>query len=84
MEKICSKYSCFKRDFLGAPIWRALKALQEGKTSPSLNCEIPYRKDEKYWIVAGKNDVTVAFSLNFDNKTDKALARIFLLVRMES
>lgn len=26
-----------------------------------------------------KNDVTVAFSLNFDNATDKALARIFLL-----
>lgn len=42
--------------------------------------EIPYRTDEKYWVVAAKTEVTVSFALNFDNVTDKALARIFLLV----
>jgi hypothetical protein len=26
-EELCMKFSCFKKDFLGAPIWRALKAL---------------------------------------------------------
>ena len=38
-----------------------------------------YRTDEKYWVLAGPKDVTVSFALNFDNSTDKALARIFLL-----
>lgn len=48
-----------------------------GKASDS--CEIPYRNDEKYWVIASKPEVTVSFALNFDNVTDKALARIFLL-----
>jgi hypothetical protein len=44
------------------------------------SCEINYRSDEKYWVVANKTEVTVSFGLQFDNATDKALARIFLLV----
>lgn len=47
--------------------------------NPKDQCEIPYRSDEKYWVTTGKADVTVSFSLNFENPTDKALARIFLL-----
>lgn len=30
-------------------------------------------------MIANKSEVTVSFALNFDNPTDKALARIFLL-----
>ena len=73
------KFSQFKKDFLGAPIRRALKALQAGAGNPAHTCEIPYRNDEKYWVVASKDEVTVSFAMNFDNTTDKALARIFLL-----
>jgi Arp2/3 complex, 34 kD subunit p34-Arc len=51
-----------------------------GAGNPNLTCEISYRVDEKYWVIASKNEVTIAFALNFDNATDKALARIFLLV----
>jgi actin related protein 2/3 complex, subunit 2 len=40
---------------------------------------LPYRADEKYWVVSEKDSVTVSFSLQFDNQTDRALARIFLL-----
>eukprot|EP00350_Pseudokeronopsis_sp_OXSARD2_P012433 CAMPEP_0170543344 /NCGR_PEP_ID=MMETSP0211-20121228/2487_1 /TAXON_ID=311385 /ORGANISM="Pseudokeronopsis sp., Strain OXSARD2" /LENGTH=238 /DNA_ID=CAMNT_0010846683 /DNA_START=327 /DNA_END=1043 /DNA_ORIENTATION=+ len=79
LDEICMKFSCFKRDFLGAPIRRALKNLQHGQGNPDHSCEIPYRADEKYWVLATKGEVTIAFSLNFDNATDKALARIFLL-----
>jgi len=25
VDEICAKFSCFKKDFLGAPIYRALK-----------------------------------------------------------
>jgi actin related protein 2/3 complex subunit 2 len=73
------KFSCFKRDFLGAPIRRALLALKNGTAKQSDSCEIPYRSDEKYWVIASQKEVTVSFALNFDNVTDKALARIFLL-----
>lgn len=52
--------------------------------SASFNCEIGYRVDEKYWVIASKNEVTIAFALNFDNATDKALARIFLLVSINA
>ena len=77
---------------MGAPIRRALRGLHKGiyyfikprfligATDPSFNCELGYRSDEKYWVMAGKAEVTVAFALNFDNTTDRALARIFLLV----
>lgn len=78
-EAICLKFSQFKKDFLGAPIRRALKALQAGAGNPAHSCEIPYRNEEKYWVVASKDEVTVSFAMHFDNVTDKALARIFLL-----
>ena len=73
------KFSCFKRDFIGAPIRKALIALKGGKVTPNESCQISYRSDEKYWVIATNNEVSVSFSLNFDNPTDKALARIFLL-----
>ncbi len=78
-EEICQKFSCFKKDFLGAPIWRALKSLKAGAGQPTDSCELSYRLDEKYWVVSTKNEVTVSFALQFDNQTDRALARIFLL-----
>ena len=43
-------------------------------------CEIPYRKDEKYWITspeAGSASFYIAF--NFGNPTDISMARIMLL-----
>jgi hypothetical protein len=33
-------------------------------------------------VISAKPEVTVSFALNFDNPTDKALARIFLLVTL--
>lgn len=78
------KFSCFKRDFIGAPIRRALMNLKTGEGKSTDTCEIPYRSDEKYWVIASKPEVTVSFSLQFDNVTDKALARIFLLEFVDS
>lgn len=78
-EEICMKFSCFKKDFLGAPIRRALKQLASPGGVASGACELPYRCDEKYWVVSAKGEVTISFALQFDNQTDRALARIFLL-----
>jgi hypothetical protein len=33
VDEICLKFSCFKKDFLGAPIRRALKSLRAGTYS---------------------------------------------------
>jgi hypothetical protein len=38
-----------------------------GAGNPKDNCEIPYRSDEKYWVIANKTEVTVSFALQFDN-----------------
>ena len=62
-EDICMKFSQFKKDFLGAPIRRALKALKTGAGNPAHSCEIPYRNEEKYWVVASKDEVTVSFAM---------------------
>ena len=42
-------------------------------------CQIDYRKEEKYWVFGSDKDVNVTFEVSFDNETDRALARIFLL-----
>ncbi len=78
------KFSCFKRDFIGAPIRRALLALQKGDAASVKACEINYRSDEKFWVISSKSEVTVSFSLQFDNPTDRALARVFLLEFVDS
>jgi hypothetical protein len=68
VDEVCLKFSQFKKDFLGAPIRRALKHLKASNTgNPSHSCEIPYRIDEKYWVVSEKDGVSVSFSLQFDN-----------------
>jgi hypothetical protein len=46
---------------------RALKELQAGAGNPQHSCQINYRSDEKYWVMAGKSEITISFSLNFDN-----------------
>lgn len=62
-EEICMKFSCFKKDFLGAPIRRALIPLKAGQGNPADSCELAYRIDEKYWVVAAKGEVTISFGL---------------------
>ena len=68
----------FKRNFLGAPIRQAMKASIAGK--PFTPAEIPYRQDEKYWVInPAKDEVQVFFAINFPDEVDQALARVMLL-----
>ena len=77
-EEIANKFACFKRDFMGAPIWSAMKAIQNG-TEPPKPCQIDYRKNEKYWVFPDKKDVSVTFEVQFSSIEDISLGRIFLL-----
>ena len=78
VDEISTKIAKFKRDFIGAPVRRALLDVKAGKTTTP--CEIPYRKDEKYWIVSGgAGSASFYISFNFGNQTDISMARIMLL-----
>jgi len=75
---VATKIAKFKRDFIGAPIRRALLQIQKGVAVST--CEIPYRKDEKYWITSqapGEASFYIAF--NFETANDIQLARIMLV-----
>ena len=77
-EKIATRISMFKRNFLGAPIRLAMKSALSGK--PCAAAIIPYRQDEKYWVFVTEGDsVQVFFALNFVDTIDKELARVILL-----
>lgn len=77
-EKITDDYanriSCFKRDYVGAPIYAAMKAALKGEKFEPV--EVPYRSDEKYWVFSDKSEVTVVYGLNFHTDLEKVLARI--------
>jgi len=78
VDEISTKIAKFKRDFIGAPVRRALLDVKAGKNTP--NCEIPYRKDEKYWITCPESgSASFYISFNFGNSTDISMARIMLL-----
>jgi hypothetical protein len=59
-EAIANKFSCFKRDFLGAPIRKAMKKLL-AKENDFKACQIEYRKQEMFWVTGTDKDVTCTF-----------------------
>ena len=68
-DKIATKFSQFKRDFLGAPIRKAMNMVLQGKNGFEA-CQIDYRKDERFWVFGSSEDVSCTFEVNFDNITD--------------
>jgi hypothetical protein len=77
-EKVANRFACFKRDFMGAPIWKAIQDILQGK-EPGKPCQIDYRKDESFWVFPAKDEVSVSFEVNLGSTEDQQLARIFLL-----
>jgi len=82
-DKIAAKFSVFKRDYLSSPIRAAMYAVSKGTTPPK-PCQIPYRKEEKFWVFPEGKDLSVVFEVNFDSIVDVTLARIFLLELKDS
>ena len=78
VEAIAERFAKFKRDFVGAPIRNAMKKALAGEQFAP--CEVPYRKNEKYWLLQpDKNEVQVIFSVNYEDKTEQALARVMMI-----
>ena len=78
-EEIANKFAQFKRDFVGAPIRKAMKGVLDKSNGSFKPCQIDYRKDERFWVFGSNDDARVIFEVNFTSIEDQALARIFLL-----
>jgi hypothetical protein len=61
-DKIATKFAQFKRDFLSAPIRKAMNYVLEkkGNFQP---CQVDYRKNEKFWVFGSPEDVAVTFEI---------------------
>jgi hypothetical protein len=59
----------FKRDFLGAPIRKAMKHIL-AKNDGFAACQIDYRKDERYWVFGTASDVRCIFEVNLATEED--------------
>lgn len=69
IEPIAERLSLFKMEFMSAPIRHAFNQCLKGTTIEPL--EVPYREDEKYWVIThNANETQVYFSVNFKNDTD--------------
>jgi hypothetical protein len=49
-EVIANKFACFKRDFISAPIRKAMNNVLKG-VKDFEPCQIDYRKKEKFWVM---------------------------------
>lgn len=70
--------SKIKRHLLSGPIDRAFTALAAKTPAKSSVVVINYRKTESFFVCPASSKVTVVFLVDFDDVTDKALARVFL------
>jgi phosphopantetheinyl transferase (holo-ACP synthase) len=68
-DVIANKFACFKRDFMGAPIWATMQDILN-KKDPKKPCQINYRADERFWVFPSKEEVSVTFEVNLGSKED--------------
>jgi actin related protein 2/3 complex subunit 2 len=76
--------SNLKMYVMSGPVDRALTALASKSSSTAAPVVINYRKDESFFVCPAASKVTVIFLIDFDDVTDKALARVFLQEFAES
>lgn len=77
-DQLTSRVTQFKRDFMSAPIRKALLSAGEGNEVQA--CCIHYRPKEKYWILPTKpGEMTLCYSINFETPDEIALVRVMLL-----
>ena len=77
-EEVAEKWSSVKSEFMGAPIRKALIDVRE-ESKENYLMEIPYRRDEKYWVRKQDTNAIVYYNINFTDPTDIALAKIFCI-----
>jgi hypothetical protein len=70
-----------KRHIYAQPFEHVFAQIDAGKAVTEI-LDIPYRGDERTFITSqGKDRVTVVYSINFKDKDDIILGKVFLSVR---
>ncbi|KAJ8608887.1 hypothetical protein CTAYLR_005290 [Chrysophaeum taylorii] len=75
-----------KRNLVGAPLMKAFNALKSGTAKSFEPLEIPWRQTESIFVQSGPDPanplnydrITVIFSIDFPEESDRAYCRIFL------
>ncbi|KAG4082883.1 P34-Arc-domain-containing protein [Neocallimastix lanati (nom. inval.)] len=75
-DALYKKFSLLKRNLLAAPFEKAFIAQENKETTEIM--EIPYRNNESIFVFALQDHVTVIFSTEFKEDTDKIFGRVFL------
>ncbi|TDH68286.1 hypothetical protein CCR75_003225 [Bremia lactucae] len=72
------RLSVIKRNILAAPFEQCFAALQSGNASTLGAVQIPFRRNETVYVLPQADRIVIVYSVCFDDKTDQAIARVFL------
>nr|CCA15961.1 peptidase putative [Albugo laibachii Nc14] len=81
---IIHRLAVLKRNILGAPFEQCFQALKAGNAASLGAIQIPFRQYESIYILPQLDRVVVVFSVLFEDKTDQAIARVFLQELVDS
>lgn len=80
-DELAQRFALLKRHVYAQPFEHVFAQLDAGQV-PNEILDIPYRGEERTFITAqGKDRVTVVYAINFKDKDDIILGKVFLSVR---
>jgi actin related protein 2/3 complex subunit 2 len=83
-NEVAELFGNLKRNLLAAPFKKAFDALADGKVSALKPMVIPFRPKERIVLNPTNDRVQVYFYVEFDDETDRAIAKVFLQEFSES
>lgn len=60
---------------------RCFDALKNGSGASLTPVQIPFRRNETMYVLPQSDRIVIVYSVCFDDRTDQAIARVFLQVR---
>lgn len=75
------RIAALKRNILSAPFEQCFEALTQGTSTALTPVQIPFRRNETMYVLPQADRIVIVYSVCFDDKTDQAIARVFLQVR---
>lgn len=80
-EQLIEKISLMKVMIFSAPARRCIEAAERGAPLTEV-MEVPYRPDEKYWLVPGSDGFLICYGINFlqehGQTSDMPIAKVFM------
>ncbi|GLE08523.1 hypothetical protein PINS_up019770 [Pythium insidiosum] len=72
------RIALLKRNILAAPFELCFQALKSGTANTLGLAQIPFRRNESMYVVPQSDRIVIVYSVCFEDKTDQAIARVFL------